>query len=65
MASDWLPRDGQSLCEWAENLKVEFPGIASSLGFSAGEITAVLLDCNYCLFAHISSGWQRWNAFVL
>ena len=50
MASDWLPRDGQSLCEWAENLKVEFPGIASSLGFSAGEITAVLLDCNYCLF---------------
>ena len=38
MASDWLPRDGQSLCEWAENLKVECPGIASLLGFSAGEI---------------------------
>ena len=50
MPSDWLPRYGLALCEWAENAKVEFPPIASSLGFSAAEITAFLLDCNYCLF---------------
>ena len=50
MPADWMPRDGQSLCEWAENLKVEFPLIGSSLGFSGAEITGVLLDCNYCLF---------------
>ena len=50
MPADWMPRDGQSLCEWAENVKVEFPPIGSSLGFSGAEITGVLLDCNYCLF---------------
>ena len=50
MAADWLPRDGQSLCEWAENAKIEFSPIATPLGFSAAEVTAFVLDCHYCLF---------------
>ena len=50
MPSDWLPRYGLALCEWAENAKVEFPLIAIPLGFSVAEITAFVLDCNYCLF---------------
>lgn len=51
MPSDYLPDDIQSLCEWLENWKIEFAAVGSSLGFSAGEVTAVVGDANWALYA--------------
>lgn len=55
-------------CEWLENWKIEYAAVASSLGFSAGEITAALTDANWALFVCRSAGdassfAQSWTVF--
>jgi hypothetical protein len=50
MASDYLPNDGESFCEWLENWKVEFAAVAASLNFSAAETAAVLADADWALY---------------
>jgi hypothetical protein len=50
MPSDYLPNDAESLCEWLENFKIEFAAVASSLGFTTPEVTAVLNDCSWALY---------------
>jgi hypothetical protein len=51
MASDYFPDDIQSICEWLENWKIEFAAVASGLGFSAPEVTAVVNDANWALYS--------------
>jgi hypothetical protein len=69
MPSDYLPQDGESFCEWLENWRVEFAAVASSLGFSAPEVTAVLADASWALYvcrsasdaSNYSSAWVQFR----
>lgn len=69
MPSDYLPPYSKpAFCEWLENLKLEFPMVASLLGFSAAEITAILNDLNWALYvcrstADASSYGRAWTEF--
>lgn len=73
MSRDYIPTQAQALCEWAENLKLEFAGVASSLGFTAPEITAVLNDLSHVIFAcrssddagSYASAWVRYRETLL
>ena len=51
MTKDFIPTQLQAFCEWAENLKLEFTALASQLGFTAAEITALLTDLNHAIYA--------------
>jgi hypothetical protein len=55
MPSDYLPKDTQSMCEWLENWKIEFAADATTMGFTGPEITSVLTDANWALYACRSS----------
>ena len=50
MSRDFLPTTIPALCEWCENMKLEFPMVASSLGFTGAEITAALSDLSHAIF---------------
>ena len=50
MASDYLPNDGESFCEWLENWKVEFGAVAPVLNFKPEEAAAVLADADWALY---------------
>ncbi len=73
MATDYLPNDGESFCEWLENWKVEFAAVASSLGFSTPEVTAVLTDANWALYvcrsasdaSNYGSAWVQFRESLL
>ena len=42
MQTDYLPKVLVALCGWCENMLLEFPMVASTLGFSSAEILAFL-----------------------
>lgn len=50
MKRDFLPGQLDTLCEWCENMKMEFAQVASSLGFTSPEIMAFLLDLNWVIY---------------
>ena len=69
MPSDYLPPFYKpQFCEWLENWKIEFASVASGLGFSAAEVTAVLTDANWALFvcrsaADASNFGRSWTEY--
>ena len=50
MKSDFLPSQLDALCEWCENMKIEFAQVASSLGFTSPEILAYLADLSWVIY---------------
>jgi len=50
MQTDYLPKVLVALTGWCENMMLEFPMVASSLGFSSTEILGFLGDLNWVMY---------------